>query len=66
MIYKVNIICSKKEKITTRGILRAQPGDCWEAPLGLTPTMAKGSKRRPTHGHSEPATTSAPSTGCVL
>ncbi len=34
MIYKVNITCSKKRKNTTRGIFRAQPGDCWETPLG--------------------------------
>jgi hypothetical protein len=34
MICKVNIIYSKKEKITTKGIFRVKAGAYWEAPLG--------------------------------
>jgi hypothetical protein len=75
MIYKVNIICSKKRKNTTRGIFRAQPGDCWETPLGRhlpwlrvvrdvahMATVKQHPTSAPSTGcHSEPAPTNTPS-----
>lgn len=67
MIYKVNIICSKKEKNTTRRIFRVKPGEYCEAPLGRhLPWLRAVREVAHTATVKQAAPTSAPYTGCLL